>query len=322
MPNAAAALAAQQLHLAGPNANAAAVAAAAPAMPNAAPAPGGNAGFGKGGPSKYEGEGDPSDNLYIMGLPKEFDTDSVQQFFGAVGNVIQAKSFGNGYALVRFGSMAEAKLCKESLHGQKPIGCVQPLTITYALEKKNDWYCPKCGDLQFQKNSVCRLCGAPKDGTEQPADAAAHYAAMKGGCKGKAKLGASPYGGGDKGKGKQTGPCCTVAEFIDELVAGGIPGGDQDLNSNCVVVSGLPPDTAPENLYQIFATFGPIIPRGARIDGTNGQCSGTGYVSFMETAGADMAVMALHGIALRDGQKLQVQKQLDSLEAKAVAPVP
>merc|ERR1712091_797517 len=50
-----------------------------------------------------------------------------------------------------------------SMHDQCPPGCAKPLQITFALsEKKNDWSCPRCGDLQFQKNTQCRLCGCPR----------------------------------------------------------------------------------------------------------------------------------------------------------------
>merc|ERR1719215_721102 len=76
---------------------------------------------------------------------------------------MQCKSFGHGFALVRLSSIAEATTVKNSLTGQKPIGCIKPLKITFAVsEKKDDWYCPRCGDLQFQKNKQCRMCGCPR----------------------------------------------------------------------------------------------------------------------------------------------------------------
>merc|ERR1712216_177769 len=28
--------------------------------------------------------------------------------------------------------------------------------------RPGDWKCPQCGDLQFAKNSTCRMCQAPK----------------------------------------------------------------------------------------------------------------------------------------------------------------
>jgi len=319
--------------------------------------------MGKGGKvDRYEQEGEPCDNLYICGLPEAFDSDSVQQFFGAVGNVMQCRSFGNGFALVRFATMQEAVMVKTSLNGQKPIGCTEPLKISFAIaEKKNDWHCPRCGDLQFQKNKQCRMCGCPRPqggedavspvdpstglpafaeggdwscpqcgdlqfkrnltcrlcGTPSPAAGGAlpeggTILPVFGKATGKAKGGPSPYGapGGKGGKdGKiKGGPMCSLDELINELITGGLPGGDHLPNVNCVYVGGLPGDTTEENLYQIFATFGPIPPKGTRIDANEaGECSGSGVVHFMESASADMAVMALNGIQMA-GFTLEVRK--------------
>lgn len=321
-------------------------------------------------PPRYDPEGEPSDNLYVMGLPEAFDTDSVQQFFGAIGTVTQCKSFGNGYALVRFATVQEAMTVKLSLSGQKPIGCTKPLVITFAVsEKKNDWTCPRCGDLQFQKNTQCRMCGCPRPqgademgalalapvavlpgmpkyaeggdwtcascgdlqfkrntscrlcGTPAPGagGAAADTASlpMFGKAKGKGKaVGAvNPYPAADakgKGTGKvKGGPMCSIVDFISELITGGLPGGDVSPDTNCIFVSGLPPDCTNENLYQIFATFGPMPPKGGRIDkDATGACAGSAFVNFIEGASADMAVMALNGIALSDGQQLNIRRHL------------
>jgi len=303
-------------------------------------------------------EGDPSDNLYICGLPAEFDDNSVSQFFGAIGNVIQCKSFGNGYALVRFSSMEEAMTVKMSLNGQMPIGCTKPMVISFAVSDggKNDWACPRCGDMQFAKNRECRLCACPRpasaeDGTSGvppggKGSAKSSYgpAASGGGvpkramCKffleGTCNQGLAcrfahaeheigtlsqapdpsqgPYGAeglGSKGTGKVKGLQCSIADFINELVSGGLPGGDQDPGTNCVYVGGLPPDTTTQNLYEIFATFGSIPPKGTTIEkDVDGQCAGWGLVNFIESTSADMAVMALNGIDTNMG-KMEVRKK-------------
>jgi predicted RNA-binding Zn-ribbon protein involved in translation (DUF1610 family) len=321
-------------------------------------------------------DGTPSDNLYICGLPSEFDTNSVQQFFSAVGNVIQCKSFGHGYALVRLSCLEESSKVKAILNGQKITGCAKPLVITYATsEKKDDWYCPRCGDLQFQKNSQCRMCGSqrPKQGeavvlantdmaTGPPPPGLPHYAedgdwkCLKCGdlqfkrnlsCRlcgtpapgqpgapdpattppptfGKAKGkgskggkivggGASPYSGKAKSKG---GALCSMAEFIQDLVRGGLPGGDFDYEKNTLYVGGLPPDCKNRNLYEIFATFGPMPPRGARAQlNTTGDCAGFGHVNFLESSAADMAILALNGIQLADGQQLEVRWKNDKMNS-------
>jgi len=35
-----------------------------------------------------------------------------------------------------------------------------------ALKQQGDWTCPKCGDLQFARNAVCRMCGIPRPVTD------------------------------------------------------------------------------------------------------------------------------------------------------------
>jgi len=277
------------------------------------------------GKDPREAEGAPSDNLYVSGLPDEFDNSSVQQFFGAIGNVVQCKSFGNGYALVRFSSADEATNVKTSLTGQKPVGCAQPLRLTYAQSsEKKDWVCPRCGDLQFQKNTQCRLCGCPRPQGAGPGEVAVATPGAEGtvlapqnlamlpsfgkAAKGKGKVGgSSPYGGG-KGKGIKDGPKCSIQDFIDELIVGGLPGGDYNPEANCVYVGGLPKDTTTKHMYEIFAAFGSIPPRGTRVDTSlEGECSGFGFVNFNEAASAEMAVMALNGIVLNDGQTFEVR---------------
>merc|ERR1712118_16130 len=37
------------------------------------------------------------------------------------------------------------------------------------LPRTGDWYCPKCGDLQFMKNESCRRCGTDRPEGQGPA---------------------------------------------------------------------------------------------------------------------------------------------------------
>jgi len=77
-------------------------------------------------------EGAPSDNLFVSGLPVEFDTEAIQQFFSACGNVTSCKSLGNGAAMVRFSSTEEAQMVRDNMSGQQPMGCPTPMTIKFA----------------------------------------------------------------------------------------------------------------------------------------------------------------------------------------------
>merc|ERR1719329_859999 len=91
----------------------------------------------------------------------------------------------------------------------------------------------------------------------------------------------------DKGKGKESGPPCKMSEFIQELIAGGLPGGDQDPTMNCIYVGGLPADTGVENVYEIFATFGGVPPKGIHVEQTaSGDCVGWATVQYLEPTSA------------------------------------
>lgn len=119
-------------------------------------------------------DGPPSDNIYITGLPEEFNSDAVNQFFSACGTVVSSKTLGYGNAMVRFASAEEAMVVKQNMNGQQPMGCPKPLGITFATEKKHDdWQCPRCGDKQFAKNAVCRMCMCPKPTGDMAEDMAA-----------------------------------------------------------------------------------------------------------------------------------------------------
>jgi hypothetical protein len=122
-----------------------------------------------------------------------------------------------------------------------------------------------------------------------------------------------PYGKADaKGRkdGKSNGIMCRMQEFVEELIAGGLPGGGHDPTVNCIYVGGLPKDTKNENLYHIFATFGAIPPKGTTIEAApSGECVGWGLVNFIESTSADMAVMALNGIETNEGGKLEVRRK-------------
>eukprot|EP00929_Paragymnodinium_shiwhaense_P005449 TRINITY_DN10742_c0_g1_i1.p1 TRINITY_DN10742_c0_g1~~TRINITY_DN10742_c0_g1_i1.p1 ORF type:complete len:752 (-),score=176.82 TRINITY_DN10742_c0_g1_i1:256-2511(-) len=89
---------------------------------------------GKGG-GGFEGE--PCDNLYVMGLPPTATEEQTRQFFGTYGSVIQCKVMPpkpgqtGAVALVRFASEPEATLAKENLNGVVPDGSTNMLTVRY-----------------------------------------------------------------------------------------------------------------------------------------------------------------------------------------------
>jgi len=333
------------------------------------------------------------DNLYVKGLPEEFDTDAVNQFFGACGTVVQAKSLGNGAALVRFSSVEEATMVKDAMNGQQPMGCNQPITIDYSigggkgkgividpslkgggksfvpqtskgLFTPGDWECTACGDMQFARNAECRKCGCPKEGW----GAAGGF--------GKAGKGVgvlnSPYGKGAKGKGgfKKSklcsnyeegwcprGEACTFAHgeaelgtfqagqgpvavvnpvawggagrdassirgLVDGLIKEGLPGANFSHDSNALYVSNLPYDTTDADLYVIFGAFGAIPPRGMKIMPVQPGARSYAFVTFIESANAEFALMAMNGVTQPDGAQLIVRKKVKKGESTGALPNP
>lgn len=74
----------------------------------------------------------PSAHIYVTGLPLQFNDQAAQRFFGVCGIVIQAESLGHGNALVQFASEAEAASTMQKMNGRQPLGCPEPLSVTYA----------------------------------------------------------------------------------------------------------------------------------------------------------------------------------------------
>jgi len=48
--------------------------------------------------------------------------------------------------------------------GYNPQGAPKEKVHSGVVVKPDDWYCPGCNDLQFARNTSCRLCHAPKPG--------------------------------------------------------------------------------------------------------------------------------------------------------------
>lgn len=125
-----------------PSAGTSAAAAAAAALASA------SSRFAKGGP-------EPSDNLFICGLPLDTTEDKLKKIFGEYGNVTSMKLLPDvpgkpdKSALVRMADVSQASWMVEKLHGNTPNGLASPVTVRFA-------------DNRAQK---ARELGLPKPGT-------------------------------------------------------------------------------------------------------------------------------------------------------------
>lgn len=113
----------------------------------------------------------------------------------------------------------------------------------------------------------------------------------------------------DKGKGKGKGKK-GAKELIFRFGSDGIlPGGGKWTNDeNTLFVGGLPYDTTDTDLYCLFSPFGAIAPRGikAMVDRNTSECTGVGFVNFLDAMAAQTAVQTLDGQLTPTGHPLRV----------------
>jgi len=148
-------------------------------------------------------EASPSDNLYVSDLPGNTTEESLRSMFGpgvTQCRVLTSKTPGQGscVALVRFSSVKEAILVRETLNGAIPPGQQRPVTIRF------------CGKPDTAKPAVGG--GATQGSTPSYTKAVIAAAARQ-----------SPYGGGCGNKSSQAtvdGP-----QPNDNLYVTGLPAG-------------------------------------------------------------------------------------------------
>jgi len=82
--------------------------------------------------------GEPCDNLYVKGLPGGFTDETLMALFSSYGRVSQGRVLASppgvpyAAALVRMGSVQEAKWLVDNLHGNIPEGLGDPVYIKFA----------------------------------------------------------------------------------------------------------------------------------------------------------------------------------------------
>eukprot|EP00440_Ansanella_granifera_P031681 gb/GFBE01034388.1/.p1 GENE.gb/GFBE01034388.1/~~gb/GFBE01034388.1/.p1 ORF type:complete len:139 (+),score=54.60 gb/GFBE01034388.1/:1-417(+) len=115
-----------------------------------------------------------------------------------------------------------------------------------------------------------------------------------------------------KGFGKGFGKDKDAKGLVRAIVQSqAVPGGRWDNDENTLFVGGLPPDMTNLEMYQMFAPFGPIAPRGATamLDKETGKCTGIGFVNYMDKEAAEKAIRSLNSFPFQDGTWLTVKKK-------------
>jgi len=95
--------------------------------------------------------------------------------------------------------------------------------------------------------------------------------------------------------------------------SGVLPGGDGKDKSEWteVFIQGLPPDCTAVHLYQLMCTFGQIGVQGAYVVTSNidASCTGEGFVNFLASESAGVAIHTLNGWQLPGGKVLRVERR-------------
>jgi len=225
------------------------------------------------------GDTTPSERTWMSGLPKDMDAAQLKEVLGAYGTIKDAKILGNGgSAIVVFSSLDEAKWVVENLDGNMPEGITQPIQVQYAWSRG----------------------GSGGGGGWGKADGKGE----SGGWTGKS----SPYGG--KGWGKEGGGG-SIQMLKSSLISMNVlPGGrssKERSDAQQLYIRGLPPDTTDADLHDIFGPFGAIPAKGVKaVLSPEGQCTGVGWVDFVDESAAAKAAQTLNGTFLPDGSTLRV----------------
>jgi len=224
------------------------------------------------------GDAPPSERVYVSCLPAGIDDEKLKSVFGAYGTLKEVKNLGSSKAcILTFASLDEAKWIVENLDGNMPEGITEPVTVKFAYSSS------------WGKGGQTGGCGGGGGGGGFGANRS------------------SPYGGGAAG-GKAGGKGGSI-QLLKASLKGLLPGGKGGARPDAcqLYVRGLPSDTSDADLLEIFAPFGAIPPRGVKaMLNPQGECTGIGWVDYMEESCAVAAVAALNGTMLVDGSSLRI----------------
>uniref|UniRef100_A0A7S0FS14 Uncharacterized protein n=1 Tax=Pyrodinium bahamense TaxID=73915 RepID=A0A7S0FS14_9DINO len=84
---------------------------------------------------------EPSENLYIQGLPLDITDDRLQAIFMQYGSVVQCRALEpvpgkpDRVALLRMSSLEEAQWIVENINQNIPVGLATPIAVQYSMNK-------------------------------------------------------------------------------------------------------------------------------------------------------------------------------------------
>ncbi|XP_074990277.1 ELAV-like protein 3 isoform X1 [Calonectris borealis] len=222
-------------------------------------------------------------NLYVSGLPKAMGQKEMEQLFSQYGRIItsrilvdQVTGVSRGVGFIRFDKRVEAEEAVRGLHGQKPLGAAEPITVKFANSPGQ-----KSGGALLSLCPSTRRYGALHHPPQRfRLDNLLNVA----------------YG--------VKSPLSLLPRFSPlaiEAVPGlagvglGAPGAGW-----CIFVYNLAPEADESVLWQLFGPFGAVTNVKVIRDFATNKCKGFGFVTMTNYEEAAMAIASLNGYRLGD----------------------
>jgi len=207
-------------------------------------------------------------NLYIAGLEPHLTKEDMFTIFQSYGRVLEAKILvdrttgtARGIGFVKFETPGEAEAAIKALNGVTLAGTSKPLIVRVAEKKDNKAPLPPVLP-QFGRNARFNPLagGFYQPGFQYPGFPPQGYPA------------AFPQMGGG--------------------AAAVTPGA---LNTFCLFVYNLPPESDDNYLYQLFGPYGAVANVKVVRDPSSNLCKGFGFVNMVKGEDAQSAIAALNG---------------------------
>ncbi|XP_075268720.1 ELAV-like protein 3 isoform X3 [Opisthocomus hoazin] len=215
-------------------------------------------------------------NLYVSGLPKAMGQKEMEQLFSQYGRIItsrilvdQVTGVSRGVGFIRFDKRVEAEEAVRGLHGQKPLGAAEPITVKFANSPGQ-----KSGGALLSLCPSARRYGALHHPPQRfRLDNLLNMA----------------YGV------KRFSPLAIEAVPGLAGVGLGAPGAGW-----CIFVYNLAPEADESVLWQLFGPFGAVTNVKVIRDFATNKCKGFGFVTMTNYEEAAMAIASLNGYRLGD----------------------
>eukprot|EP00416_Gambierdiscus_australes_P019657 CAMPEP_0171069682 /NCGR_PEP_ID=MMETSP0766_2-20121228/9298_1 /TAXON_ID=439317 /ORGANISM="Gambierdiscus australes, Strain CAWD 149" /LENGTH=269 /DNA_ID=CAMNT_0011526091 /DNA_START=55 /DNA_END=864 /DNA_ORIENTATION=+ len=215
----------------------------------------------------------PSERVYVSGLQPGMTKEKMTEIFGPYGTLKEAVMVsGNSACILVFASLDEAQWLVDNMDGNMPEGISTPLKVKFANRPAN---------------------AAPA----MPTFGAGAAAANRPGPYGQATTATS-----------MVFPKASIQMLKQNMqMQGRLPTCKTRRPDHQLCVKNLPPDTTAADLCEIFAPFGAISFKGCRaLLDASGNCTGVGFVDFIEESSAKAAARTLDGFMSPGSMALRV----------------